>query len=276
MKAEIRVERLMLAFVRNFDLRSWLVLIVLPLVFGLASSNAPAQNSGQSTAGTHGRKSIRAERAESPLVLDGNLDEPAWQQAPISREFVQKDPREGEPATERTEFRVVYTATMLYIGVICYDSNAGGIVAAERRRDSELENDDRLSLVLDTFHDHRNAFLFRTNPLGTQYDALITDEGNSLNANWDEQWNVVSRITPEGWTAEFAIPFKSLRISEQNGQGWGVDLERVIRRKNEFSHWNGYRRGFQIQHVSQAGHLEGVENIESGLRLRVKPFVVGG
>jgi hypothetical protein len=83
-------------------------------------------------------------------------------------------------------------------------------------------------------------------------------------------------MTPEGWTAEFAIPFKSLRLSEEDGQGWGLDLERVIRRKNEDSFWNGYRRGFQIQHVSQAGHLEGVENVESGLRLRVKPFVVGG
>ena len=270
------MERLKRLFVRNFDLRSWLILVVLPLLYGLAASSAYAQGNPQSTAGTHGRRNIRAARAESPLVLDGNLDEPVWQQARIAQDFVQKDPQEGEPSTEKTEFRVVYTATTLYIGVICYDSNAEGIVAAERRRDNELGNDDTLSVVLDTFHDHRNAFLFRTNPLGTQYDALITDEGNNLNVNWDEQWNVVSRNTPEGWTAEFAIPFKSLRLNEENGQGWGLDVERVIRRKNELSYWNGYRRGFQLQDVSQAGHLEGLENIESGLRLRVKPFVVGG
>ena len=195
------MERLRLAFVRNFDLRSWLILVVLPLVCGLAPSVGQAQSSRPNTAGTHGRRSIRAARAESPLVLDGSLDEPAWQQPRSSQDFVQKDPREGEPSTEKTEFRVVYTATTLYIGVICYDSTVGGIVAAERRRDNSLENDDTLSIVLDTFHDHRNAFLFRTNPLGTQYDALITDEGNNLNVNWDEQWNVVSRITPEGWTA---------------------------------------------------------------------------
>lgn len=270
------MERLKRLFVRNFDLRSWLILVVLPLLYGLAASSAYAQGNPQSAAGTHGRKSIRAARAESPLVLDGSLDEPAWQQARISQDFVQKDPQEGEPSTEKTEFRVVYTATTLYIGVICYDSNAEGIVASERRRDNSLENDDTLSVVLDTFHDHRNAFLFRTNPLGTQYDALITDEGNNLNVNWDEQWNVVSRITPEGWTAEFAIPFKSLRLNEENGHGWGLDLERVIRRKNEDSYWNDYRRGFLLQHVSQAGHLEGLENIASGLRLRVKPYVLGG
>ena len=210
------------------------------------------------------------------MVLDGSLDESAWQQAPISLAFVQKDPQEGEPSTERTEFRILYTATTLYIGVVCYDSSAEGIVATERRRDSGLESDDILTIVIDTFHDHRNAFLFRTNPLGAQYDALITDEGNNVNENWDEKWDVVSQISPTGWTAEFAIPFKSLRVSEQNGQGWGLDLERVIRRKNEFSYWNGFRRGFQLTNVSQAGHLEGLENIETGLRLRVKPFTVAG
>ena len=256
---------------QNLLLRSWLTVVALGVAYGLPSAPAYPQ-----TNGTHGSRRIRAVRAESPLALDGNLDEPAWREAPVSQEFVQKDPQEGEPSTERTEFRVVYTATTLYIGVACYDASAGDIVASERRRDNELENDDRLSLVLDTFHDHRNAFLFRTNPLGTQYDALITDEGNNLNANWDEQWNVVSQITPEGWTAEFAIPFKSLRLSEENGAGWGLDLERVIRRKNESSYWNGYRRGFQLENVSQAGHLEGIENVESGLRLRVKPYLLGG
>ncbi|MCZ6751057.1 MAG: DUF5916 domain-containing protein [Acidobacteria bacterium] len=210
------------------------------------------------------------------MVLDGSLDEPAWQQAPISLGFVQKDPQEGEHSTERTEFRIVYTATTLYIGVVCDDSSAEGIVATERRRDSGLESDDTLTIVIDTFHDHRNAFLFRTNPLGAQYDARITDEGSNVNENWDEKWDVVSQISPTGWTAEFAIPFKSLRVSEQNGQGWGLDLERVIRRKNEFSYWNGFRRGFQLTNISQAGHLEGLENIETGLRLRVKPFTVAG
>ena len=261
---------------RNLVLRSWLALVGLGMGCALAPLPAYPQSDPSETAGAHGSRSIQAARAEAPLTVDGSLDEPAWQEARSSQQFVQKDPQEGEASTERTEFRVVYTATTLYIGVTCYDATPGGIVAAERRRDNTLENDDTLSVVLDTFHDHRSAFLFRTNPLGTQYDALITNEGNILNENWDEQWDVVSQITPEGWTAEFAIPFKSLRLSEENGQGWGLDLERVIRRKNESSYWNGFHRGFLLQHVSQAGHLEGIENVESGLRLRVKPYLLGG
>ncbi|MCZ6751807.1 MAG: DUF5916 domain-containing protein [Acidobacteria bacterium] len=253
-----------------------LLLAILPLLFALSSISGYAQRTPSGTTRTHGQKTITAVRTELPVTLDGNLDEPAWQAAQISLGFVQKDPLEGEPSSERTEFRVLYTATTLYIGVVCYDSNVEGILATDRRRDSAMENDDKLSIVLDTFHDHRNAFLFRTNPLGAQYDALITDEGNSVNENWDEKWDVASQISPVGWTAEFAIPFKSLRVSEEDGQSWGLDLERVIRRKNEFSYWNSFHRGFDLENISQGGHLEGLENIETGLRLRIKPYLLGG
>ncbi|MBI4459887.1 MAG: carbohydrate binding family 9 domain-containing protein [Acidobacteria bacterium] len=215
-------------------------------------------------------------RSELPVILDGNMDEPAWREAPVFLGFIQKDPLEGQPSTERTEFRVLYTATTLYIGVICYDTNPAGILASERRRDNTLDNDDSVTLVLDTFHDHRNGFLFRTNPLGAQYDALITDEGKEVNANWDEKWEVAAQAGPAGWIAEFAIPFKSLRLLEGNGQLWGLDLERIIRRKNEQSYWNNYRRGFTLQNLSQGGHLQGLENIETGMRLRVKPYFLGG
>ena len=233
------------------------------------------QGSAEHDGATHARKRIRAVRTELPVTVDGNLDEPAWQQAEVALGFIQRDPSEGEPSTEQTEFRILYTPDTLYIGVICYDSDAGGILATERRRDDTLENDDIISIVLDTFHDHRNAFLFRTNPLGAQYDALVTDEGRTINEEWDEQWNVTSQITSVGWIAEFAIPFKSLRVYEENGAGWGLDLERVIRRKNEQSYWNNYQRGFNLQNVSQAGHLQGIENIETGMRLRVKPYLLG-
>ena len=215
-------------------------------------------------------------RTELAVIVDGDLAEPAWQAAPATLGFVQKDPLEGQPSTERTEFRILYTATTLYIGVICYDSDSGGILATERRRDNILENDDTLTLVLDTFHDHRNSFMFRTNPLGTQYDALITDEGRDRNENWDEKWDVAAQINAAGWVTEFAIPFKSLRVPETDGQIWGIDLERVIRRKNEQTYWNNFRRGFTLENVSQGGHLQGLENIETGMRLRIKPYLLGG
>ena len=104
----------------------------------------------------------------------------------------------------------------------------------------------------------------------TGWDAITCNE------NWDEAWDVASQIHAAGWTAEFAIPFKSLRVSEEDGQSWGLDLERVIRRKNEFSYWNSFHRGFDLENISQGGHLEGLEEIETGLRLRIKPYLLGG
>lgn len=249
-------------------------------LFALAVSLAQGQNPPGNGSSTHGKRSLRAARAEVAIPLDGGVDSSLWQESPASVGFIQKDPSEGEPASERTELHVLYTSTTLYVGVICYDSNPEGILATERRRDNPMGNDDTLTIVLDTFHDHRNAFLFRTNPFGNRYDALITDEGNNTNENWDEQWAVATRITPVGWMAQFAIPFKSLRVPEGNGAGdgqvWGFDVERMIRRKNESSYWNGYRRGFRLESLSQSGHLAGIEDIETGLRLRVKPYVLGG
>lgn len=251
----------------------WLLPIVFFCCFARSiRAQAPAANGGT----THGRRFILATRLASPVVVDGNLDEPAWREARASSGFLQQDPNEGSPATEKTSFRVLYSPTTLYVGVMCYDSDPQGILATERRRDDNLDNDDSITLVLDTFHDHRNSYRFRTNPLGTQSDALITDEGKDINTNWDEKWDVAARITEAGWSAEFAIPFKSLRLNEQDGSTWGLDLERIIRRKTEFDFWNGYRRGFQLEDVSQAGHLMGLEGIQSGLRLRVKPYVLSG
>jgi len=241
------------------------------------AGRASAQASGTQNGSTHGRKTIRAVATENPLVLDGNLDEAIWRQAPAATGFLQKEPQEGRPATENTEFRVVYTPTILYIAVTAHDSDPGAILANERRRDGDLGNDDNITIVLDTFHDHRNSYKFTTNPLGTQQDALVTDEGNSTNENWDEKWDVSARITAEGWVAEFAIPFKTVRVPEsEDGMVWGLDIQRFIRRKNESTSWDNYRRGFDIASVSQAGHMTGLEGIETGLRLRIKPYLLGG
>ncbi|MBI4443956.1 MAG: carbohydrate binding family 9 domain-containing protein [Acidobacteria bacterium] len=256
-------------------LRSRLVVPALALWFAWGVFPSYGQDASRDGA-THGKRIVQARRTESPVVVDGSLEEPAWRQAPVSLGFIQKDPQEGQPSSETTEFRVIYTPTTLYVGVVCYDSNPAGILGTERRRDNTLGNDDTVTLVLDTFHDHRNAFMFRSNPLGARYDAMITDEGNDINASWDEQWEVASRITETGWVAEFAIPFKSLRVMEGNGHMWGIDVERVIRRKNEFSYWNSFHRGFRLENVSQGGHLNGIEDIETGLRLRIKPYLLGG
>jgi hypothetical protein len=231
---------------------------------------------GQATAdtGQHGKRTLTLTRAEAPPVLDGRLDDAAWRNLQIIGDFIQKDPDQGMAASQKTEVRALYDDENLYFGVRCLDNQADRILATELRRDNAFENDDSFAIILDTFHDHRNAFLFRINPRGTQYDALVTDEGRDLNVSWDEKWEVETRIEEDGWYAEIRIPLKSLRYSSgKDNTRFGVDFERIIRRDNEFTYWNNFSRDFQFEKVSQAGHLEGLEGLGSSLTLRIKPSI---
>jgi len=223
----------------------------------------------------HGRNSLNLTLKEGPLVLDGKLDEEAWSQSNVVGDFIQEDPDEGMPATERTEVRALYDSENLYFGVRCWDSQTEGILARELRRDDSFGNDDSFAIILDTFHDHRNAFLFRINPKGTQYDALITEEGRDVNVSWDEKWMVETSIDEEGWSAEIQIPLRSIRFSSSSGgeMTFGVDFERIIRRKNESSYWNNFSRDFDFHEVSQAGHLRGLTEKGNNLRVRIKPYI---
>ena len=237
----------------------------------LAASPAFAQ--APSPAAT--TKSVRVTRTAAVLAVDGLLDEQAWSEAEVVADFVQQEPRVNEPATERTEVRILAGEDAFYFGIICRDSAPGGVTARERRRDNPFTDDDRFEIVLDTFHDHRNAFHFAINPLGTQYDALTTDEGRDVNVDWDERWWSETRITDAGWTAEIKIPFTTLR-SAPNLNTFGVNFLRFTRSSNERVLWTAWDRDFQFLQVSQAGHLTGVEGIETGLALRIKPYGLGG
>jgi hypothetical protein len=218
---------------------------------------------------------LRIPQDESPLI-DGHLDEAIWEVAPVAGNFVQRDPREGELATEQTEVRIVYTDTALIFGVRCFDSAPELIIARELRRDDILEHDDVFRILLDTYHDHRNGYIFSTNHLGTRMDAIVTDENFNMNIQWDEKWASVGRVDDKGWTVEISIPFKSLRSQNSDVQTWGLNFERIIRRKNEQTYWAGYPRDYNFWTVSQAGHLKQLGKIGAGLRLRVKPYVIGG
>jgi len=228
---------------------------------------------------THGLKIALARLLdeEVPITLDGILDEPIWEKTQLNTAFLQREPQEADPSTERTEFRLLYDRKNLYIGIICYDTDSDKILATERQRDGRMQNDDTVAILLDTFHDHRNFFLFQTNPLGTQHDAQDTDEGRDHNVGWDAEWEVAAKMIPEvGWSAEFSIPFKSLRVPGTEAQVWGLEVERIIRRNNEFTYWNGFKRGFKRENISQGGHLHGIEGFDPGFRLRMKPFSVAG
>ena len=211
---------------------------------------------------------------ETGPTVDGVLDDAVWaQSAPLS-DFQQRNPEVGAPASEYTTVRIVYTKEAIYFGFRCDDSQPTEIIATERRRDQDLTKDDSVAVILDTFLDHRNAFLFRTNSLGTQFDGLLTDEGLDINVSWDEKWEAEANRTEAGWTAELMIPFKSLRMGPQGE--WGLEIERLIRRKNEAAYWNTYSRDFKFEDVSQAGLLSGLEEASQGLRWRIKPYLLGG
>jgi hypothetical protein len=220
-------------------------------------------------------KTLRAHRIAAPVNVDGVLDEEVWQEADAASDFIQQDPDVGKPVSEATEVRVLVDKEAIYFGIVCHDSNAHGVIARELRRDNPFAADDHFEILLDTFHDHRNAYHFVVNPLGTQYDALITDEGHDINAEWNERWWSETRMTADGWTAEIKIPLTTLR-SGPDLDTFGINFKRFIRRKNESAQWTGWSRDFPFLQVSQAGNLTGVEQLKTGLKLRVKPYVLGG
>ena len=217
---------------------------------------------------------VSAVRSSEPIVLDGNLDDPAWELAAAAEDFIQTEPRQGEPATERTEVRFLYDQDYLYIGVNCLDSaGAAGFVVNDVTRDFDSSNSDYFVVLLDTFDDNRNGFLFGTNPQGAKRDGQMGGDGAYPNFDWDGVWQVKVRTTDSGWQVEMAIPFQTLRFQEAPSQVWGLNFMRRIRRKNELVHWSPIPRPYFISRVSLAGELEGLENVSRGRNLYVKPYL---
>ncbi len=208
--------------------------------------------------------------------IDGDLSDEAWTHAQPIRHFTQCEPQQGKAATERTEVRMVYDEHALYVGVCCFDSLPEKIIANELQRDFRYDEDDNFALIFDTYHDRRNGFLFIINPNGARFDALVTDEGNGINVDWNSIWDTRASVTDSGWFAEIEIPFSTLRFSEDAEQVWGVNFERNIRHKHEQMRWQGFSRNYHITQLSQAGILQGLQNIHRGTRLEIKPYVSCG
>src|SRR5581483_303350 len=221
-----------------------------------------------------------ARRVEHPPRMDGTLEDPLWKEAVPITDFRQREPYEGQPATERTEVRILYTRNEIYFGISCHSRSR--IVASQLRRDVTQELDDYFEIIIDARHDRRNAYVFQINPRGTQRDALITDEQNQFDTQqdgdpgWDGIWTSETRITGSGWTATIGIPFSTLNFMRSSNVIWGVNFKRFIRGKNEEDLWSGWRRVFGVAKVSQAGELRGITNIGSGRLFVVKPYALAG
>ena len=227
-------------------------------------------------------KVFRMTDGEGPPVVDGRVDEPIWSGVEPYSAFIQQEPDEGAPATERTEIRFLLDRQNLYVAVICFDSDPANIVVSQSRRDADLDDTDSIQILLDTFNDGQNAFVFGTNPFGIEYDGQVMAEGQTnqgggragFNLNWDADWTVRTQMTERGWEAEFAIPLKTLRYNPGDERTWGVNAERNIRRKNEQVFLSPVPRGYNLHRVSVAGKLGGL-SLPQRRELRLLPYVAG-
>lgn len=234
---------------------------------------AAARAGGQATSDAAPvSRQIDAVRTTGPIRLDGALDEPDWQRAPVATGFLQSDPHEGEPASEATEVRVLYDNETLYIGVFAQASH--DITVNDLSKDFNIAGGDVFEVALDTFDDQRNGFLFATNPMGAKWDAQSVNQGRDVNSDWDAIWDVKTRITPRGWYAEIAIPFRTLRFQNESTQTWGINFFRRIRRRNEDSYWSPVPRIFNITRTSLEGALKDLRGLHPGSDIRVKPYVL--
>ena len=233
------------------------------------------------------RYSIPAVKVDHSPKIDGVLDDQVWSRAPLVQDFLQQEPREGEAATERTEVRVMYDGKNMLIGVHAFDALPSAIVATEMRRDSDrLMDEDNFQLILDTFNDSRSGYMFVTTPLGAKLEQQISEEGEgntraglinaNVNKNWDGLWDVAATITDDGWTAEIAIPLTTLRFPDTGQQSWGINFMRNIRRKNEQVYWAPIPKAYSLTRVSLGGSLVGLQALDHGLDLKLKPYVVSG
>lgn len=222
-----------------------------------------------------GRLAVRAAQSGRAIRVDGILDEPEWQVAEPVSGFVQMEPRQGEPATERTVVRVLYDREYLYLAAYCYDSQPDALVVNDLRQDFNPDNQDTFQVILDTFADRRNGYVFIVNPAGAKADWQVANEGREVNTSWEAPWSAGARRVPDGWTAEISIPFRALRFDQKSGGVWGVNFARNIRRKNEEAFWSPIPRSYSIARLSVAGNLEQLPVSGGGRDLRLKPYVAG-
>ncbi len=243
---------------------------------------------------------VRATRVDTAPEFDGFVNEAFWDAIAPATDFIQQNPDEGQPSTERTEVRIGFDDQNLYFGIICFDREPENIVVTQNRRDGALDDTDSIQLLIDAYNDGQNAFIFGTSPAGVEFDAQVTKAGQSrgggggparaggaggggaqrggsraFNLNWDAVWKVQSQITGRGWESEIIIPFRTLRYRPGQDQTWGLNISRNIRRRNELSFWSPVSRAFELTQVELAGSLTGLET-KSNRNLKLLPYVIGG
>ena len=217
------------------------------------------------------KKQYTATRITVPPVINGILDDEAWKSGTWSDDFTQNEPYNGRPSTQRTEFDILFDDDNLYVAIKAYDTSPDSIVNRLTRRDEA--DGDLVGIILDSFHDLRTGFLFGVSSAGVKYDQMFTNDGQNDDSSWDPNWWVQTSINSEGWIAEMKIPFSQVRFEKNSGDVWGLEMARVLYRKNETSFWQHIpREAPGLVHLF--GELKGLEQIKPRKILDITPYGV--
>ena len=218
------------------------------------------------------KANIQATRTTHDIHLDGKLNEVGWQEADVFDNFKMKEPEAGLPPTEKTELRVIYDNQTLYIGITCHTLDRSQITINDLSHDlgEHDSGNDLVRILIDPFQDLRNAYVFFVTAGGARTDGLAN--GEHMTTNWDGIWNAKTRINKNGWTAEVAIPFKTINFNPLLSD-WGFNVERYIPQKMETIRMSGFSRNSFFYNAAEAGLLTGITGIRQGRGLTVKPYV---
>nr|WP_299382334.1 DUF5916 domain-containing protein [Allomuricauda sp.] len=234
------------------------------------------------------RPEFTAQVLQQDPVIDGEIiNDPIWQAVPTIENLVQIRPNYGQPVSEKTVIRVAFSSSTFYVAVVCHDSDPDKIVVSDSRRDADLNDEDSFLFIIDTYHDRQNGFLFGTNAQGMEYDAQIDNEGKGnfnanrqqggviggTNINWDASWTVKTQMGDYGWSAEFAIPLRSLRFASGDNKTWGLNFRRNISKNTETAYWTTLPLGFDMKRLSLAGKLTGLSLRNPG-NLKLIPYAL--
>lgn len=240
------------------------------VLLALAASVAFAHEGRAQAASSQWPRVFRLAATDAVPQLDGHPRETVWMLADSITDFTQRDPDQGQPASERTVVRFLATDAGLWVGLWAMDRDPTGIRHAQLRRDADFETDDSFTLAIDSQNDRRSGFLFTINPNGALNDAEILSF-EQQNDRWDGIWDARASINSDGWTAELFIPWQTLRYAP-DARGWGLNMQRFIRRKNEFALWRSFRRGEGIRFLERQGQLEGLGALPGRARAELRPY----
>jgi hypothetical protein len=239
--------------------RTLIILISLLLVFQGMTGQNPV------------KKQFKALRLTVAPTIDGILNDEAWKEGTWDDEFTQNRPYDGRPASQRTEFKILFDENNLYVAIKAFDTSPDSIVNRLTRRDQA--DGDLVGIIIDSFHDLRTGFLFGVSSSGVKYDQMFTDDGQNQDASWDPNWWVRTSVNKEGWVAEMKIPFSQLRFEKNSGDVWGMDIARIIYRNNEQDFWQPIPSGAPgFIHIM--GEITGLEQIKPRKIFDVTPYAV--